>query len=48
MAVTANSPKAVNDAKAQGLAAATQCTATGLPPAGYVLVGVGPVIGPKQ
>ncbi|HSY48054.1 MAG TPA: Ig-like domain-containing protein [Thermoanaerobaculia bacterium] len=43
-----NSPKAVNDAQAAGLAAASQCTATGLPPAGYVPVGVGPVIGPKQ
>ncbi len=43
-----NSPKGVNAAKAQGLAAANQCTATGLPPAGYVPVGVGPVIGPKQ
>jgi len=45
---SSNSPKAVNDAKARGLAAANQCTATGLPPAGYVAVGVGPVIGPKQ
>jgi hypothetical protein len=44
---SSNSPKAVNDAKARGLAAATQCTATGLPPAGYVPVGVGAVIGPK-
>jgi hypothetical protein len=43
-----NSPKAVNDAQAQGLAVANQCTATGLPPAGYVPVGAGPVIGPKQ
>lgn len=43
-----NKPKAVNDAKARGLAAANQCTATGLPPAGYIPVGVGPVIGPKQ
>jgi hypothetical protein len=43
-----NSPKAVNDAQAGGLAAANQCTATGLPPAGYVPVGVGTVIGPKQ
>jgi uncharacterized repeat protein (TIGR01451 family) len=43
-----NSPKAVNDVTARGLAAATQCTATGLPPAGYVPVGAGPVIGPKQ
>jgi hypothetical protein len=42
-----NSPKAVNDAQARGLAAANQCTATGFPPAGYVPVGVGPVIGPK-
>jgi VCBS repeat-containing protein len=43
-----NSPKAVNDAQAGGLAAANQCTATGLPPAGYVPVGIGPVMGPKQ
>ncbi len=43
-----NSPKAVNDAKARGLAAANQCTASGLPPAGYVAVGTGPVVGPKQ
>lgn len=42
-----NSPNAVSDAQAAGLAAANQCTATGLPPAGYVPVGVGPVIGPK-
>jgi uncharacterized repeat protein (TIGR01451 family) len=45
---SSNSPKAVNDAQAAGLAAANQCTATGLPPAGYVPVGIGPVIGPKQ
>jgi uncharacterized repeat protein (TIGR01451 family) len=43
-----NSPKAVSDATARGLAAANQCTTTGLPPAGYVPVGAGPVIGPKQ
>jgi len=43
-----DSPKAVSDAQAAALAAANQCTATGLPPAGYVPVGVGPVIGPKQ
>lgn len=29
-------------------AAATSCQATGLPPAGFVLVGDGPVVGPKQ
>jgi VCBS repeat-containing protein len=43
-----NSASAVNAVKARGLADAAQCTATGLPPAGYVAVGAGPVIGPKQ
>ena len=43
-----NSPAAVSDVTARGLAAANQCTATGLPPAGYVAVGTGPVNGPKQ
>ena len=32
----------------QAQAARAQCTATGLPPAGYFVVGDGPVIGPKQ
>ena len=43
-----NSGDAVNSVNARALTAANQCTATGLPPAGYVAVGVGPVIGPKQ
>jgi len=32
----------------QAAAAGAQCTATGLPPAGYFVVGDGPVVGPKQ
>lgn len=43
-----NSAAAINDVTARALAAANQCTATGLPPAGYVAIGTGPVIGPKQ
>jgi len=33
---------------AEAAAAATQCQATGFPPAGYFVVGDGPVVGPKQ
>ena len=38
----------VNSVNAQATAAAAQCQATGLAPAGYFVVGDGPVIGPKQ
>jgi hypothetical protein len=43
-----NSADSVSDVKARGQSAASQCTTSGLPPAGYVAVGTGPVIGPKQ
>jgi hypothetical protein len=43
-----NSADSISDVKARGISAANQCTASGLPPAGYFPVGAGPVIGPKQ
>jgi hypothetical protein len=38
----------VNAVNAEAAAAASQCQATGFPPAGYFVVGDGPVLGPKQ
>lgn len=38
----------VTSVNSQAAAAASQCQATGLAPAGYFVVGDGPVIGPKQ
>ncbi len=43
-----NSADSVSNVKARGQSAASQCTTSGLPPAGYFAVGTGPVIGPKQ
>src|SRR5436305_4537931 len=37
-----------NAVSAEAAAAAAQCQATGFPPAGYVVVGDGPIVGPKQ
>jgi hypothetical protein len=42
------SPADAAAVNAQASAARAQCTATGMAPAGYFLVGDGPVIGPKQ
>jgi hypothetical protein len=38
----------VNAVNAEAAAAASQCQATGFPPAGYFVVGDGPVVGPQQ
>jgi uncharacterized repeat protein (TIGR01451 family) len=43
-----NSADSIGGVKARGQSAANQCTTTGFPPADYVAVGTGPVIGPKQ
>jgi hypothetical protein len=47
--VPRSSSSADTDAvNAEAAAAAAQCQASGFPPAGYVVVGDGPVVGPKQ
>lgn len=38
----------VDAVNAEAAAAASQCQATGFPPAGYAIVGDGPLVGPKQ
>jgi hypothetical protein len=42
------SPQSRADVLAQAAAAGAVCQATGHPPAGYFVVGDGPVLGPKQ